>query len=196
VVALFDASGAEVACNDDHGSPRVSRIDVGLSAGDALRVVVDGAGGLTGPYRLSVTPMTAEASAPGDEASPSPLPSRCAEAPALAEGLSAGRVVASEGVATPSCARAPGGEAIYAVNVDAPTDLVVEAESRLRPALELREGCGASAPVIACDAGTPSPVHARLAARLEPGRTYHLFVDTRARGDGTFTLDAAFTPVP
>jgi len=196
VVALIDQSGAELACNDDHGDPRVSRIEAPLARGDQLRVVVDGAGGLSGPYRLSVTPMTAEGSAPGDAAAPEDLTAICAEAPSLGPGLTAGRVIAAEHRVRASCGRGLGGESLYTVQVQAPTDLVVEAESRLRPVLELRDGCAGAPTVLACDAGTPSPVHARLSARLEPGRTYYLLVDTQTRGDGTFTLDATFSPVP
>lgn len=55
VIAVFDANGLELACNDDHGSTRQSEVVVPLAEGQAVTVVQGGYAGGSGSYQLWVT---------------------------------------------------------------------------------------------------------------------------------------------
>ena len=52
--ALADCSGRELACNDDAHSDLTSKLELDLEANQRILIVVDGFGGNTGDYRLSV----------------------------------------------------------------------------------------------------------------------------------------------
>jgi hypothetical protein len=54
VLALYDANGIELECNDDHGTTQRSRVQPRLERGQTYYVVVDGYAGNSGAYRLSV----------------------------------------------------------------------------------------------------------------------------------------------
>jgi hypothetical protein len=56
VIGVMDASGAELACNDDHGSTRASEVQVTLAAGQRVIVVQGGYAGASGDFDLWVTP--------------------------------------------------------------------------------------------------------------------------------------------
>ncbi len=55
VLAVYDASGNELGCNDDHGSTRASEVVVVLAAGQAVTVVQGGYAGGSGSYQVWVT---------------------------------------------------------------------------------------------------------------------------------------------
>ncbi|MCB9547110.1 MAG: hypothetical protein H6706_14855 [Myxococcales bacterium] len=107
-------------------------------------------------------------------------------------------------VMSPSCAaaRADGGEAVYTVDVAAPSLLVARATGLGRgtlgdPVISLRGSCESANSELACstgvrepaDPGLASPNPAELRAAVEPG-TYTLVVDGFAAGDRPdFRLD-------
>ena len=61
VVALFDADGRPIACNDDSGRTTHSMLEHALEAGRAYVVVVDGFRGATGDFELRVERVVAPA---------------------------------------------------------------------------------------------------------------------------------------
>lgn len=203
VLALYDG-GQEQSCNDDHGGTRASRIETTLNAGQTIEVVVDGFQGQQGAYRLQVTLLTGATPIPPVSPPVPPLPpienitameSRCASAPALVAGLSAGRIEASAAVARTTCGGGgAGGDAVYEIRVQQRSRVEVRAESILRPVLELRSACSRGHRVVACSSGTDDPNRVSVDGVLEPGTTYHLVVDTESAGDATFTLDTLITP--
>lgn len=207
VLALYDAQGRELACNDDFGNLRASRVEVPLSAGDTVVVVVDGFQGASGSYQLRVAPAGALGPSPTPPLPPTPPPpppvevenmgameTRCASAPALPEGLSAGRIVAATRAARTSCGSGTGGDAVYTVQVPAAATLTLRTESTLPIVLELRAGCSRGHTVVACETASNDPNRVALSARLEPGRTYTLVVASLRAGDATFALDATIAP--
>lgn len=209
LLAIYGANGAELACNDDYGGTRASRIETTLNGGDTVQVVVDGFQGASGSYRLRVIAASGAAPptpTPTPQPGPPPPPelaveditrveARCATAPALAPGLTAGRVSAAEAAARTTCGGGAGGEAMYTVTAPVASTLTVRAESTLPPVLELRTACSRGHSVVACEAAANEPQRATLTARLEAGRTYTLIVDTQRAGDATFTLEVAIEPV-
>lgn len=196
VLALYRGA-LQIACNDDHGGARASRIEYSLNAGETIEIVVDGYHGQQGAYRLRVTAMGGATPTP----TPVPVPvlqvenitameTRCSSAPVLAPGLVAGRIEASAGAARTTCGGGGGGgDTVYRIQVQQRSRLTVRAESLLSPVLELRAACSRGHSVVACSSGTSDPNRAELNGVLEPGRTYFLVVDTQNPADGTFTLD-------
>lgn len=55
VIAVYDANGLELACNDDHGSTRQSEVVVTLAAGASVTIVQGGYAGGAGSYEMWVT---------------------------------------------------------------------------------------------------------------------------------------------
>lgn len=195
VLALYEG-GQEIACNDDEGSTRASRIEASLRAGQTYEVVVDGYQGQLGTYRLVVSAIGAAppgvAGRPGEDVAA--VETRCAGAPLLSSGSLLATIVGARAEARTSCGDGLGGEVIYRVEAPAPAVLRVRAESDLEPVLELRAGCSQAHTVVACAGGGRSPRRAALTAWLSPGQTYFLVVDTRRPGDGAVTLDARLVP--
>ncbi len=195
VLALY-LNGQALACNDDHGSTRASRVEASLPAGQRVEVVVDGFHGQTGSYRLQATRMRPAPlpPAPATVENIGAMERRCGGAPALIEGQLTAQVGPAAADARTSCAGgAGGGEALYTVQVSVPTVLHVTAEGAPGPVLELRSGCSRGHAVLACDGSAPQ---AALHARLEPGRTYTLLVDSRAAAEGEITLQTRFETLP
>jgi hypothetical protein len=206
LIALYiQGNPNEMACNDDFTSTRDSRVEATLTAGQVIEVVVDGFSGGRGTYRLQITQITNSG-----QPLPVPLPqvsagienitaleARCTAAAALPPGRTV--VVASaSNIARTSCGGGgPGGEAVYRVDVQQASMLHVAAQSPSGPVLELREGCSRGHTMVACDDGSNAPASAVLNARLEPGRTYYLIVDTRRpMTNAAVEIDAQISPVP
>jgi len=59
VIAVYDAYGNELACNDDHGSTRQSEVSVSLAASQHVTVVQGGYNGASGSYEMWVTGVAA-----------------------------------------------------------------------------------------------------------------------------------------
>ena len=158
VLALYEG-GQEQSCNDDYGGTRASRIETTLNAGQTIEIVVDGFQGQQGAYRLQVTPISSATPIPLVNP-PVPLPqienitameSRCASAPALAVGLSAGRIEASAAHARTTCGGGgAGGDTVYLIRVQQRSRVEVRAESILLPVLELRSACSRGHRAVAC----------------------------------------------
>ena len=197
VVAVLETGGRELACNDDFGgSTRRSHVETSLTAGQNVTIVVDGYSGGNGTYRLLVSPAATPPAAPAPVGveNITALERRCAAAPTLAPGVTSGTVSGAAAHARTSCGGGGGSDAVYTIQVQQPSTLRVQAESALRPILELRAGCSRSHATVACDAAANDPQRAIVHARLVPGTTYTLVLDTQLAGDGAFTLDVAITP--
>jgi len=198
VVAVLDAQGQELGCNDDHTNTRTSRLEVTVQAGQTYRVVVDGFRGQTGAYRLRVEPLGPPPPPPPPEGprveNITAMERRCGAMPTLAEGTQTVDVAASEADARTSCGGfGPGPEALRRLRVTQETRLQITARSPHQPVLELRTGCSRGHHVVACDA---SQGQATLSARLEPNVDYTLLIDTRRGGDARVELEVQLTPIP
>lgn len=188
VVAVY-LNGAQLACNDDHGSTRASRVEASLQAGQRVEVVVDGFQGGAGGYRLRITNIGAPVLpvAPAGIENINALELRCGGAPQLTAGRLTAQVRSATAHARVSCGGGGGGgEALYRIQVQRPTVLTVSATSPAGPVLELRRGCSRGHTVLSCNGDDP---RANLQARLEPGRQYTLVVDSRSASDADVTLD-------
>ena len=204
VLAVYPVGASDpLLCNDDHGSTRQSEIESSLIGGQAYDVVVDGYYGQSGTYTLRIDML---AGSGGAVVTPPPtivampenieeMEARCAAATPLAIGHITGAIAASEAAAQLSCGNgAPGGDAVYRLEVAQQSALTVLATASFDLALELREGCSEHHAVVLCtDTGAGSAE--RLDATLAPGRTYYLVVDSPdPAGAGAFALDVALTP--
>ena len=55
VLAVFDANGRELGCNDDAGSTRRSRVEAFLVEGQTVHIVQGGYNGAAGSFHVQVT---------------------------------------------------------------------------------------------------------------------------------------------
>ena len=197
VLAVLDANGQELACNDDHGSTRASQVQVTMTAGQTYRVVVDGYRGQAGSYSMVLSAQGAPPPPP-PPAGPrveniTALEARCGAMPTLAAGVQTLSIPAAEAHARTSCgAFGPGAEGVRRIRVSEPSRLQITAESPHEPVLELRTGCSRGHRVVACDA---TANRASRAARLEPNVDYTLVVDTRRGGDASVRLEVQLAPI-
>lgn len=193
VLAVYpDGATDPLLCNDDAGSTRASEIEGSLIGGQRYHVVVDGYGGSTGTYSLSLQmlnrvggtpvapPSTIQASIHGG-----PLPEdlratgqRCGAAPAIATGHYSATIDAT-GTTQVACGNGgPGGDQIFTLTLTEARSVNLHAAADFPVALEVREGCsGASR---ACEASTGAQ-GADVSVVL-PAGTYAVVVDAL---DGT-----------
>lgn len=197
-------SGEEIACNDDAGGTAMSEVLVRLEAQGRYAILVDGYRESMGAYRLRVTQETQDLlpqEIPGASGAAyvrqdaAGMEARCEQAPPLREGTTRGEVTAETGTALLQCgAGGRGGDVVYRVEVAAPATFEVRASSVFDAVLELRDGCGAGARVIACVDDAPDVHNTGITTHLDPG-AYFLIVDSYEAGTGgPFTLEMRLVP--
>lgn len=207
VVAVYgpDEATRSMACNDDAGSNNHSQVEVDLEAGRRYFVVVDGYHDAEGSYRLTVDPIGAVVgplpgpAPPGGPALPTVVPedgarmqARCDAAPVLGVGTIVGNLDPTLATARTTCGSGPGGDVVYRLLVQRPSQVTLKLEAAFDGILELRSACSSGA--IACNDDTGDAVHSQIATLLQPG-AYFVVVDTYdPRSSGSFTLQVIVEP--
>jgi hypothetical protein len=177
---------AEVACNDDVGHERRSKVDDVLDPGTYF-VFVDGLVNEAGAYRLKVAledvPTIAEV---------------CRAARALAPGIAAaGTTSGGFDSAESTCGDgAKGSDAAFRLDLASRARVrVTERSSDFEPVVHLRKTCTDETSETACSEEGMGDDVAAYTGILEPG-SYGVFADSSGRdGDGHFTLLAETSPV-
>ncbi|MGE0784562.1 MAG: hypothetical protein AB7S26_02665 [Sandaracinaceae bacterium] len=174
-LAVYPPGASEpIACNDDEGTTRASRVEVDLSAGTRYAVVVDGYQGASGHYRIRV----------------SSLGGGVVGGNALTLGGSVrGDTTTGQDRRTPDCGSTPGSpEQTYTLTVprSGPVQLHVDAE--FDSVLAIYEQ-GSMTP-LACNDDFEGTRQSRLVAPLVAGQTYEVVVDGYSGSSGPFMLSA------
>ncbi len=169
---------AEIACNDDSGGPKRSRIDEEFEPG-TYYIFVDGYQREEGGFRMSVHAQ----SAPGAF-------DPCLNAPVLVAGLtSAGQFATEFDHAHASCGRdARGSDVAYRFDLAARSRVRIREEGRgVSPVLHLRTSCSDESSEVGCRTAGPAGT-ATYTGVLDAG-SYFVFADSS--GDqGGYTLRA------
>ena len=177
---------AEVACNDDVGHERRSRIDEVLDPG-AYFVFVDGLANEAGAYRMKVAlqdvPTIAEV---------------CRGARPLSPGIAAsGATTGGFDSAESTCGEgAKGPDAAFRFDLVSRARVrVTERSSEFSPVVHVRKSCTDEASEVACTDEGMSDDAATYTGVLDAG-SYGVFADSTGRdGDGHFTLLAESSPL-
>lgn len=159
---------AEVACNDDSGNPRRSKVDETFEPG-TYYVFVDGLRNEEGRFRLATT-VQAAASASLDA---------CEQAPLLtSSGAFSGDLAGKSDHYQASCGRgAHGPEMAHRFELPIRSRVRFTAEARgAQPVVYLKSSCGEDAEELGCDDGQ-SPGRSELVSVLDAG-TYWVFADS------------------
>jgi hypothetical protein len=177
---------AEVACNDDAGNPRRSRIDEVFEAG-VYFVIVDGLRNEEGRFRLSSTVTTA----------PRASMDKCTNAPSLASSSTVGGDLAGLSHRFgATCGRgAKGPELAWRFDNAVRSRVRLHAKTRsFVPVVHVRSSCGDEDAEVACTDSGLAPGEVSLATVLESG-SYWVFVDSPLeQQSGPFTLQAETAP--
>ena len=176
---------AEVACNDDVGHQRKSRIDEILDPGTYF-VFVDGYASESGAFHMSV--------ALGDAPT---LAEICQRARPLASGLPAqGSTSGAFDHAHASCGDSgKGPDSAFKLDVAQRSRVrVIEHSDEFEPVVHVRRSCADEASEVGCSNTGASDEDAAFVGILDPG-TYAVFADASARdAAGRFSLMAELAP--
>jgi len=203
VVELRDVDRG-MACVAAGAAQRPAEIVAALEGGHEYRVIVDGASGQEGTFRLVVddrVPRGTHVTPPltgtgGGRPPPTPtaenaadMQRACAAAVVLRRGRTAGAIDPAHGTAVVSCARPiASGDVVYRLDVTRRSHARIREASDFDAVLELRQACTGGA-AMACVDDAPDTRHTAVEADLVPG-TYYVVVDTVSPGTGgPFTLD-------
>lgn len=178
VLAVWDPSGNELACNDDHSDTRTSQVTVALTEGQAVEVIQGGYSGASGHFDLWVTGGAEIAAASSSPAAPQPLPvghavtgdTRFAAAISGVDCPPGGPM--QEWLFTP----AEDGSYLFAVEADYDAYLAVVPEG--------------SSSAIACNDDTGDTAHSQAAVELTAGAAYRVIVGGFSGRTGTYSLTA------
>jgi hypothetical protein len=176
---------AEVACNDDWGHARTSRVDEVLDPG-AYYVFVDGYGNETGSFHMNVALSDAPT-----------LAEVCQKARPLASGLPVqGTTGASFDHARASCGdEAKGADVVYKLDVAQRARVRVGLHSDdFSPVVHVRRMCADDATEVGCFSTGASDDEAAYVGLLDRG-TYAVFADgSDKEQSGRFTIQAELAP--
>ena len=183
VLAIYDAHGSELGCNDDHGGTRASQVTLSLSEGDRVRVVQGGYSGRAGHYELWVQGSGAALTAGG----PRP-PAAALQESTQTSGDTAG-LASIPGLDCPPAGPmqewtfTPSADGSYLVQVDASYDAylgVFAAQDSIS---------------LACnDDSGGSVTRSRAIVPMMQGSTYRVVVGGAGGQSGTYVLSAQ--PMP
>ncbi|AUX39414.1 uncharacterized protein SOCE26_008050 [Sorangium cellulosum] len=179
IVHVLDGScgGASLGCNDNTAGPQ-SRVAVPLTAGQAVVVVVDGAGaGASGAYTLNVTLFdgTATCASPIDLGSTVPR-------------TETGSTLTQPNSAAPSCVASSGNDRVYRFTAPAAGTYVIDTlSSTFDTVLHVHDGASCSGPELACNDNT-SGATSRVSVTLTAGQVITIVADSRASASGNLTL--------
>ncbi|WP_437677561.1 MXAN_6577-like cysteine-rich protein [Sorangium sp. So ce131] len=179
IVHVLDGScgGASLGCNDNTAGPQ-SRVAVPLTAGQAVVVVVDGAGtSAAGAYTLNVSLFdgTATCASPIDLGSTVP---QTATGPTLTQPNSA----------APSCVASSGNDRVYRFTAPADGTYVIDTlSSTFDTVLHVHDGDSCTGAELACN-DNASGVTSRVNVTLTAGQVITIVADSRPSSSGNLTL--------
>jgi len=196
-------SGSQIACNDDTSgcatgsNPNYgSRITPTVTAGQTYFIIVDGYGGASGNFTLSVTPPAA------------PLPSACTNPTVIpaAGGVFTGSTSGSSTQAGSCATTNTAPEKVFqwtpSVSGTATIQTCSTSGTNFDTVLYMRSGACQAGSQVACNnntAGCPTANSTNQGSRITPavtaGQTYFIFVDGNAGASGNFTLSVT-PPAP
>lgn len=208
-VAQLQDGRRPVACVGAARARRPAEIVARLEADHEYGVVVDGASGQEGTFRLLVddrVPARARVTPTLPDTGPVVVPTQparedatamravCASAAALRPGRNTGAIIVGPGTAVVSCARPiAAGDAVHRLDVPRRAHVRIRETSDFDAVVELRRACTGGA-AVACVDDAPDPRHSAVEADLDPG-TYYVVVDTVSPGTGgLYTLDVEIRP--
>lgn len=176
---------AEVACNDDFGGAKRSRVDEVLEPG-VYFVFVDGYHREEGAFRLTTSAQLV----------PTAVDMCSTALPLAAAATVSGQLSTALDKAHASCGRdAKGPDVTYRLDVPARSRVRLTEQARgFRPVLHLRAACEEASSEIECDEGTSTLPRASIARVLDRG-TYWVFADsTGDAAGGDYVLQAEIAP--
>ncbi len=174
VLAVYPPGAAEpLACNDDHGSTRLSQVQVSLEAGVAYEVVVDGYHGATGTYSV-IARATGSTAPPGVLALDTPVSGDTRSSSDSHQPGCGSQAGTPDQVWTFTAPR----DAAYQFHVDADFDAVLAVYEANAPA------------PIQCNDDFGNPRQSRLVVPLRAGTAYQVVVDGFAANAGLYVLSA------
>ncbi len=185
VLAIFDANGSELGCNDDHGSTRASEVVVTLTEGASVQVVQGGYAGAAGSYELWVTGTGAATLTLADgTVVPAPPPAPPQELPANAsvQGDTTG-LGAIAGLSCPPVSPmqewhfAAPADGLYVLQVDANYDAYLAVVDDIGTAL-------------ACNDDFGDTSHSRVTLELAQGQGARVVVGGFSGQSGAYSLTA------
>lgn len=185
VLSVFDASGTELACNDDHGSTRASEVVVTLTAGQSVTVVQGGYAGGAGSFELWVTGSGGSTLTLADGTvvpAPPPAPPQPLPANASVQGDTTGLGA----IPTVQC---PPVSPMQEWAFTAPADgaYVLQVDSNYDAYLGVVDDMGTA---LACNDDFGGTTHARVTVELARGQTARVVVGGYAGQSGAYSLTA------
>ncbi|MEM9188984.1 MAG: hypothetical protein AAGF12_07395 [Myxococcota bacterium] len=184
VVALFDAAGNELDCNDDQQQVSESEIVVRLEAGESYSVIVDGYQDANGAYRL----VADRAPGPGPNPGPNPNPN---PPPTTGGVVQAGTPVQGSTVGagdshTPTCGSpAGGGDNVWEFTPTQTTSFVVHVSAQYDSVVAVVDDRGVE---LACNDDESATSESEVIVGLQAGRVYRVVVDGYNGAVGTYQL--------
>jgi hypothetical protein len=189
VLAVYPQGGVgtPIACNDDDGSTRRSRLELDAQAGTTYDLVVDGYGSNRGEFRLLVTTDDGMARAPGPSPGPSPSPRPAPTRASLEVGVPVrGSTRGGVDARRLSCGAPTAGtpDVTYAFTPPARGVYVIRTRTDYDGTLEVFDG----ATSLGCNDDDGSTRASRVTTTLEAGRTYEIVLDGFGSSQGDFEL--------
>ena len=180
LVALFDDTGAELACNDDEGSTSQSQVIVGLTAGRTYDIAVDGFSNGQGTYRLTVDAVAA------GPAPPPAVPQPAGTLPV--RGSVQDTTVGGADQYTPSCGAMPGSsDDVWQFTTTRAGWYRFHVAAQYDSVLAIFDDTGAE---VDCNDDHNTTAESLIVTQLLARHTYHVVVDGYRGQTGAYTLTA------
>lgn len=191
VIAVYDANGNELACNDDHGSTRQSQVTVLLAEGQTVTVVQGGYAGGAGSYEMWVSSPTA-GSAPTGQLTLGDGTVVPVTATLPPQDLALGTTVVGDtsGLGTLGGVSCPPTTApMQEWRFTAPADggYLFHVDSAYDAYLGVIDDAGTA---LGCNDDYGDTTHARVAVELMQGSVVRVIVGAYSTGSGTYSLTA------
>ncbi len=188
VLAVYDANGNELGCNDDHGSTRQSEVVVSLGEGQSVLVVQGGYAGGSGGYEMWVSSMGGGATGSLTLADGTVVPVTPA-APPQELPLGASVQGATSGLSAIGGVSCPPTSPMQEWRFTAPADgsFVFQVDSGYDAYLGVLDDLGTA---LGCNDDFGSTTHARVAIELTQGAIVRVVVGGYASQSGAYSLTA------
>jgi hypothetical protein len=189
VIAVYDANGMELACNDDHGSTRASEVAVVLSAGQTVTVVQGGYAGGAGSYEMWVTGVAGSGATGSLTLADGTVVPVTPAAPPQELPLGASVMGDTSGLGAIGGVTCPPTSPMQEWRFTAPSDgsFLFQVDSGYDAYLGIIDDLGTS---LGCNDDYQSTTHARVALDLAQGTTVRVIVGGYASQSGAYSLAA------
>ena len=191
VLAVYAASGSELACNDDYQDTRSSQVMVALSEGQAVEVIQGGYAGGSGHYELwgvgAASDQSSIALGDGQGVVAAPLP------PAPVQPLAPGTMVTGQTTGFGSvegyvdCPPA-GPMQEWSFNPTESGSYLFQVDSQYDAYLGVLSAIDGT--TLGCNDDWGDTSHARVATQLVAGESYRVIVGGLAQQSGAYSLTA------